>query len=316
MWRVGVALVGSILIYIGALLYEDEDKRVQSRLEELWLQLYDKSHVFFALEANLLTRMAGVVSRLFDKIFGPDLVSWQTAGVSVACSLVPFCLFAFMIAGSVTNQLPLSLLILAFVMCLMAVASRVSKASAIATCILPLLFLSGGDIAVPGVVIVFAVGADLAAIALTRKLLRTMGAKEKLTKCILPCTLLMMLLSLITLPLPLGTFAIGGAFGALFSTRSQDPLDKVLHTSFVAALMNLNTSIFLLAILAFVILLSLHHLFWPVLLRPLYLLQQIGFSNYRKRLALAGTVTIAFAVVPSLMSWPALLEALKKALLG
>ena len=39
--RVTVAILGGLLLYVGLFLHEDEEGRIQNRLEQLWIRIDD-----------------------------------------------------------------------------------------------------------------------------------------------------------------------------------------------------------------------------------------------------------------------------------
>jgi hypothetical protein len=76
------SLLGGLLIYASLFLYESDQKRLQNRLEELWIRIDDRSKGADSASKSFATEISLVVERVFDRVFGPTLVSWRAVAVS------------------------------------------------------------------------------------------------------------------------------------------------------------------------------------------------------------------------------------------
>jgi hypothetical protein len=86
-FKVGCWLASGICLYAGALLYEDERRRIQSRLENWWVALADVRQAAYTGEGALLRRVLFVLSGLLDSLFGRKLLSSRAFAGSMAISI-------------------------------------------------------------------------------------------------------------------------------------------------------------------------------------------------------------------------------------
>jgi hypothetical protein len=88
-------LVGLLAYYIAFFMYKDEQGKWQNRIEKLWAasnqerQSGTKAYVFFS-------KVATMVTRSFNYIFGKRLFSFQFVGTSICWSLATMLLFALL----------------------------------------------------------------------------------------------------------------------------------------------------------------------------------------------------------------------------
>jgi hypothetical protein len=85
-------ICGFLLIY-AALLYEDEEHRIQSKLEALWVQLKDKQEASQSWIVSFLQMVAKLTGKVLDRVFGERLLSIRFLVVSIYLSLASFFLF-------------------------------------------------------------------------------------------------------------------------------------------------------------------------------------------------------------------------------
>jgi hypothetical protein len=98
--------LGLFFIYVAAFTYETTDKRIQSRLEDLWVRLADFPHTPAGLIRRLVWAVFTLMDRIFDRVFGTSQLSIQTLSVA-ACftigaqivSLIPTWSFLGLLAG-------------------------------------------------------------------------------------------------------------------------------------------------------------------------------------------------------------------------
>jgi hypothetical protein len=83
--------------YAAALIREDEEGRVQNRLEEWWIRLMYRRDAELSRAARFMQGVATLSSRAFDSVLGESLWSFQAVGASLWFSLA-----GFGIAGLVT----------------------------------------------------------------------------------------------------------------------------------------------------------------------------------------------------------------------
>jgi hypothetical protein len=83
---VSIAL-GLLLILLSAVLYETEEGTIQNKLEEWWVVLCDTESRAVKKHAAFVAGVAALADRLFDRLFGQNLFSLRSLGVSGCFSL-------------------------------------------------------------------------------------------------------------------------------------------------------------------------------------------------------------------------------------
>ena len=86
--RIVAVVLGSILVYAG-FLYEDQEKRVQSRLENWWSDVHDFSKQALTGQARFFHAVALSTSQFLSKLFGEATVSLRSVSVSISVSTIP-----------------------------------------------------------------------------------------------------------------------------------------------------------------------------------------------------------------------------------
>ena len=95
-----ILLIRALAILIGCalvstkFLYEDEEKRLQSSLEDWWVRLSYRSDQAYSQEALFLRGVSSSTSRFLAKIFGDATISLRSISVSISCSTIPILLIA------------------------------------------------------------------------------------------------------------------------------------------------------------------------------------------------------------------------------
>ena len=84
--------VGLAAYYCAAFMYEDEQGDLQNRVERLWVAINDKKKLSGGNASAIFNKVASVVQRVFDRIYGKSLISAQLVGVSVCYALAGLCL--------------------------------------------------------------------------------------------------------------------------------------------------------------------------------------------------------------------------------
>jgi hypothetical protein len=82
--KVFVGALGALAIYLGFFLYEDEEGKLQNRIEQLSHALKKRSEIGESLP--LVSTVAGFINRILDRLLGKRLVSLRMAGVSICFS--------------------------------------------------------------------------------------------------------------------------------------------------------------------------------------------------------------------------------------
>jgi hypothetical protein len=112
--RVVALIVGLTCIYAALFLYENEQGKVQSTLEDWWLRIDEKQHSWLSRHTTFMREVAGLVGRAFDQLFGKRILSFQSVSVSTCYSIASFGLALILFIYILKIPLALSLLQISF----------------------------------------------------------------------------------------------------------------------------------------------------------------------------------------------------------
>src|SRR5437879_6014623 len=88
--------VGLLALYVAAFLYEDEEGRLQNRLqdklEKLWITIDDLTGTALARHTVFMRSVAVLITYAFDRLFGRRLLSMRAVGTSVCLTFASICL--------------------------------------------------------------------------------------------------------------------------------------------------------------------------------------------------------------------------------
>jgi hypothetical protein len=318
-WKLLSFCVGLCLVYLGAFIYESEQKKLQNRLEDWWLRIDDLNTAGLKRRAAFMVVIAQITTSGFDAMFGPRLMSLSCLGTSMAYTLGYLCLLfaALRFAGLAHAPGPapsvgvqalwgLVFLLLASVRPLVPRLARfqfwwtmVAFGLVIAIYGPNLRWASGMSPESPGSFteappvarwIIYGGGigltmmAAITFIALTRWLVRWSAASASFMRIV---TLL-----LANLSLALGIVIVPGILlAATLKPSSPWPL--------MWALVLLGNTLIALVAMAFfllAVLMLIHQLFWPLLARPLYLIANERLLMHRTALVSVGLTLMGTAV--------------------
>jgi hypothetical protein len=91
--RILAGIAGALLLYVAIFLYEDEEARLQNRLEEIWQRINEVQSRAFSREAAFLYGVTRATRAILDRLMGPELLSLQSIAVSAAFSVASFSLY-------------------------------------------------------------------------------------------------------------------------------------------------------------------------------------------------------------------------------
>jgi hypothetical protein len=86
-------VMGLVAYYVAFFMYEDAEGKLQNRIEQLWIAVNDRKRITGSTASALFNKIASVVTRTFDRVFGHKLLSLQLIGVSVCYALAGLFLF-------------------------------------------------------------------------------------------------------------------------------------------------------------------------------------------------------------------------------
>ena len=295
---------GLLLLYAAFFLYEDEQQRVQSTIEALWIRI-DELRTTSEKAAAFFQAVAGIGVRVIDRIFGPSSLSLQSFAVSsyllTASSnlLAPFVL---------TGHLPTNFsedwgerfwapMLLGFLPALFQKrwAVWVSGIPFILGCAF-MIGITGYDllqgasfygelrflkaIGAPDAAALFL---TILAVAVDRVILKWWCRRPTLSAAALVALLNAAFLTLATGP---WLFSSHSSSGSQHSpTFLEDMSASMLFPALIAALIVIVMGVTVL-----------HRVLWPLMARPLYALAQHGVVRQSKLLGSLGFGLLAFGI--------------------
>jgi hypothetical protein len=328
---------GLMLLYAGGLLYEDEVKGIQNRLEDWWVRLDDARHFAFRRERHFLERFVALLSSLMDGVFGRHLFSRQAvassislsvAGIAVASSSVSYFDLDFFSDVNSNNPIRLGPLSVIVICCFISIALVIlSRWRWAAAAICASVFFFGSfeiDGKPPGSGDAFScfVPSDLydpawvpGWVYCSRFFAVSLAVPLSIASDF--CTLMLVrvilrraaasrlrgtVLALIIAAVVAGAATALPLFIALHEGSIGDWSGHHYRQTLAIAgeyltLLNADVGIFLLCLMIVALVLLLHRFIWPAVLRLLYLVQGSGVLTQRKSLLSIGLALTSAAVL-------------------
>jgi hypothetical protein len=296
-------------------MYEDEEGRWQNRIEELWVAIDDRARLRGSRTSAFFNKVAGLVTRGFNRVFGRRLFSFQLIGVSSAYSFagmflyLPILLTIVLQPRNLVAPVPGQLLsavqlieyfctvVGAICFLLAAMPSLWPSPLFVSLSLLPGLIFTAGLIKLIqlhrpfqnqlGMFIALLVSflSDVIVLALVRFTVRKVSAIASVSKIVLAILIQVCVLGLLVV----APYEIAPRLMVRFG---HTPALQIL---FVVAIFNaftgLASSIFLFVLL-FVLL---HKVLWPALGKLLYPLARHQIIRNHKIMASVGTASFIFA---------------------
>lgn len=298
---------GLLALYAAFFLFEDEEGRLQNRLEEVWVGIHDRAKQRGSTTAALLNSAGAKMDALMNRIFGKRLFGANAITTSLNLSA-----FGMVVAGAVIDvwrmgtfafhSLPSFMLLSG--LCLYAAICTPSPRTFVVK-VLPIIVVtlvvgmvqfqalatlpSGSDTAVlleaimlTGVTMTLSILSDIGVIVLIRRLSRYLAKHLSVVRLSTALSVLLLI--------PTTT-----ALMFLWALQQRPAPSSV--SSFVAyvAMMNLTTAFFSLIPIAVIVGLLFHLIAWPVLSKLLYPGVRYGLVGSRKTLAAIAVVAFTFA---------------------
>lgn len=94
--RVLVSIIGFLLIYLALFLYEDEQGKIQNKLENAWVKVNDAQTYSLSKHTVFVNTIAKQLTKILNILFGKRLFSLQAAGVSICFAVSAANLFFIM----------------------------------------------------------------------------------------------------------------------------------------------------------------------------------------------------------------------------
>lgn len=86
--RIGAFLLGLLCLYVAIFLYEDSEKKIQNKLENLWVRFDELRELAISRHIAFMRIIGSALTSIGDKIFGAKLISLQFIGVSMCYAFV------------------------------------------------------------------------------------------------------------------------------------------------------------------------------------------------------------------------------------
>lgn len=319
-FKIAILIVGVLLVYTVVAMFPDEEGGLQNRIENLWIAIDDKQKSAVSRAIAILNRAASYITRVHNRVLGPQLISVQMIGVSSSPSLAGFfvsgaLLFLTLLYVSlsrrvaITPQFNVSLLVigalsLAFGLAILVFAvlpSIIHNWFGRIVSLAPLSLFIYGSVLIAKrqhgalisaqvtflVGLVIAVLTDILALAAVRISLRLMASTQQFIKIVWAVFVQVCALILIVL-VPFEASA------PLLSTNKNSLGAKVL---LVSMMFNFFTVVGISALLLLLVVLMVHRALWPTLGRLVFSIARFKpLQNNRKAFAVIGIVCFLYGL--------------------
>lgn len=310
--RVAAVLAGLVAYYMAGLMYEDEEGRWQNRIEALWVAIDDRQRIVGSKTQALFDRVAEVVVSIYDRLFGPKILSWQFLGVSSSYSFAALLFGGTMIYSHYLHidlAYNIGIIVGIFSLICAIIPSLVPYRPAIVLSLLPL------TINLSSVIITYLfthrfmglnweltiVGVVSSAIVLFLIRYTIRRVSERATPFRIATAIMMQLLTMGLLVY--GPVLVYGADVRKPYATVPLMLDIIAVNLFTAV----GASLFLLVLFAVLI----HRVVWPILARLVYPLARYQLFRNKAKMASLGTACLIFALpampsmVKGMLQWAA-----------
>jgi hypothetical protein len=283
-------LLGLVIICAYLFLYEDEEGKVQNKIEEWWIKLSDKQTASRSKVAAFMQEVARLTGSGFDRLFGRSLFPLRIIPISIYLSLASlFLLILLTVPGAkysagTSRQAAFGLLFYFLALALLPAFFQNKWVLGVWWMVIPAALLSISGFLVfafktrgaratfygIGLVVLIFISSllfDLTYIVMTRRILRRISRIDHI-----PEILLMVFVNLIALVIPVLAPIHVGIWLAKYAPQAG---------AMVAISFMFNSIDFLagFAALLLALILLLHRLFWPAVQRPLYAIYRYAPLN-------------------------------------
>jgi hypothetical protein len=331
--RVVVFLVGALAFYLSLFLREDQEGKLQNRVEELWAAIDDRQRLTRSRATPFFNKVAATVTRAFDRIFGPKLISVQMIGVSSSCAFAGLFLTVGLVFSvllhllralpSQPTNLPASMgaslsllssffvvvgLVLFIIAALPAIIpSRFSRVVSL----LPALLFTWGVIQLARLQLPFhnqlwmlaalllSMLSDICLLVIVRQSIRWVsGAVHPLRICLVVLAQMTTVVLIVWAPIE-----ISGRVAVRYGWKLLPQFLITIGT------FNVFTAIAACAFILTLLAVLLHRIFWPVIERLFYPLARFKVVRNHKAMATLGAICMVFAfpslrgVVAGILGW-------------
>jgi hypothetical protein len=318
-----VSLTLGVVLFYASFTYEDEQKRLQSTLEDWWIRLSYAEDAALSKHVAFMQAVAKLGSDLFDRVWGKQLLSLRAFGVSVcftfaSTSIIPLVGVAggpspWSFGGAFIYFVAFGGLAFAWGIAPMFIRNRILKGIWFGGIVFILLCMSAlfahlgpKDRSATYTMLqaftpLLSFLSDLGFVCVTRLVLKRCYQMNRVLR-IVGLLFANFVLAMLCIWLPVMIFA-------LVSLKSRNVgWETVGMPVFLLTFSNLADVVVALVFVALAIVMLLHRLIWPALTRPLYALQRVGLIRFRKLLFTSGALLIAYGLGISLQAAQKLLR--------
>ncbi len=299
-----------MLLYVAFFLYEDEEARIQNRLEQIWTKINALQSSAMSKEVAFLQGVTRTTSAILDRLLGHKLVSVQSVAVSMAfsmASLLVWHTFAFRFALSTTRSAVwlFCALILIILGSLRPTLGEKSYHVGLASLVICLPWLVTSGMFAPGpsghglevwpsavrfieLVVLLGVLVDILFIAFFRWVLRNIAGISSFWVILLYFIAVSLVTGLLTGPAVI--------FSLNPSSSYQFPVPFLVWlVAYYTSTTNLVDALCLLLLLVIMLLLLAHRLVWPLIKRPIYAANRKQLIKNTKLLGALGAILLLYA---------------------
>jgi len=308
--RIVVGLAGLLLIFSAGFLYQDEEGKVENRLEVWWEQLRAARVKALSAHTLFLRSTTQTVSRWLSSLYGSSLISTRALSVNTSIMLASGwgfegASYVYRYTSSLeSSPLSASIYTLLFLGCAVLAALLVAVAlvrlqfrdrTLVALAIVALVISWSGFV---GPLVLLAIPVDLVAVTIMRLLIRSAASQDS------PLILFFLFAGATVFP--------GTVVGALIA-QTYAPDEEYYIVYFMWAMVVAPSLVPSASLLLLQITLLFHKLLWPFILRPLYSVKRHRLLfEHRKALIAIGAYLTLSALSPATVSPSAVLRAILK----
>ena len=325
--RVLALLVGVFVLYAAAFLYENEEKQLQNKLEDLWIRLDDYQHFALSRQAAFLKTVAAASIARMDEAFGHAVSPIQPSRLlSVGKYTIIISMTTIIALGPISQACendrpclaPLSIgimtLLLGSILALVFLRHRLVTWLAI-ICVMLVTIASLGEVVIgltlsgvsddpffstmlrvmgiaPAIALPLAVCCNSLAIGVFRNLLYRVLNSEKFIHGVVIMSGLFLAAFVFSGLVPMLWFWIIG----MMEAQTASPALILFVTMEVGLSVIIFTTTVASVFLLLVIVMLLHRVIWPVVTRPVHAASRFGLFAHRKTLAIAGVALIGVQI--------------------
>jgi hypothetical protein len=326
-WLAGIA--GALLLYAAFFLYEDEEARLQNRLEQIWARINALQALSLSWERAFLQIVSRTCTQLLDSLFGRTLVSLQATAIALTGACISFAFFTAYLgtfAAQLARHRTLNVILASAVLLLVLLTSWLSARRELAAgqrdstpyhqkTWLFILISAIGILAnnttgrALALELATAIVITLAFVVLFRWILRK--CTQSNTVWLLGAWLVISVTTSIVVILPASIFVYEVATSQSINSEGKVPYlwHTVMHvfktfdsahprgatTLIMVSAMNILNVCGSGLVVCLMLLLVVHRLFWPLIKRPIYAANRRAFVKNTKLLAALGTMLFLYA---------------------